>query len=97
MDQHSTRSSYRLPIQLELLNRNVKAPLSPCGICCQVLREFCSLHMPIFLVPGDYPKPQEPDQEAKPGYTECGVRKTTLGELLPYSFGPEDLELPRKP
>lgn len=55
--------------------------------------------MPIFLVPGDYPqtKPQEPDQESKPGYTEGGVRETTLEELLPYSFGPEHLELPRKP
>ena len=66
-------------------------------MCRQVLREFCSLDMPIILVPGDYPKPLEPDQEAKLGYTEGGVRETTLGELLPYSFGPEDLELPRKP
>ena len=53
--------------------------------------------MPILLVPGDYPKPQEPDQEEKPGYAEGGVRETTLEELLPDSFGPEHLELPRKP
>ena len=66
-------------------------------MCRQVLREFCSLDMPIFLVPGDYPKPQVPDQGAKPGYTEGGVRETTLEELLPHSFGPEDLELPRNP
>ena len=75
----------------------MNSPISPCGICRQVLREFCSLDMPIFLVPGDYPKPHEPDQEGKPGYTEGGVRETTLNELLPYSFGPEHLELPRKP
>ena len=78
-------------------NRNVNTSISPCGICCQILREFCSLDMPIFLVPGDYPKPQEPGQEAKPGYTEGGVRETTLKELFPYGFGPEHLELPRKP
>ena len=53
--------------------------------------------MPIFLVPGDYPKPQDPDQETKPGYTEGGVRETTLEDLLPDSFGPEHLDLPRKP
>ena len=53
--------------------------------------------MPIFLVPGDYPKPYDPDQETKPGYGESGVMETTLEELLPHSFGPEHLELPRKP
>ena len=52
--------------------------------------------MPIFLVPGDYPKPLEPGQESKPGYTEGGVWETTIEELLPHSFGPEQLELPRK-
>ena len=55
-------------------------------MCRQVLREFCSLDMPIIMVPGDYP-----NQEAKPGYTEGEVRESTLGELLPYSFGPDDL------
>jgi cytidine deaminase len=49
--------------------------------------------MPIFMVPGDYPEHQEP----KPGYSEGGVREITLEQLLPYSFGPEHLELPRKP
>lgn len=79
-----------------LLIRDTDVTISPCGMCRQVLREFCPLNMPVFLVPGDYPKPQLPDRESKPGYTEGGVRETTLEELLPDSFGPEHLELPRK-
>lgn len=53
--------------------------------------------MPVLLVPGDYPqrRPQKQDPN-KPGkITEGGVRETTLGALLPDSFGPEELELPR--
>lgn len=69
---------------------NVGSAISPCGICRQVIREFCSLDMPILLVPGDYPQPPAP------GYSEGGVKETTLGILLPDSFGPEHLELPRK-
>lgn len=50
---------------------------SPCGGCRQVLREFCPLDMPILLA------------------NEAGevVDETTLAELLPRSFGPEDLQL----
>lgn len=80
-----------------MLHRNVPAAISPCGMCRQVIREFCALDMPILLVPGDYPKPAADDKDAgKPGMSEGGVRETTLGELLPDSFGPEHLELPRK-
>ncbi|KAL4067884.1 cytidine deaminase-like protein [Scleroderma citrinum] len=66
---------------------DVASPISPCGICRQIIREFCSLEMPILLVPADYP------QDAEDG----GVLNVTLGGLLPHSFGPEDLELPRQP
>ncbi|KAJ8507340.1 hypothetical protein ONZ45_g7754 [Pleurotus djamor] len=71
---------------------NVKAPLSPCGMCRQVLREFCSLKMPILLVPADYPQAEWDPAKL----TEGGVRETSLDELLPDSFGPEQLELPRE-
>lgn len=45
----------------------------PCGVCRQVMREFCALDFPVIL-------------GRKDGFVE-----TTLEELLPYSFGPENL------
>ena len=47
--------------------------------------------MPIILVPGDYYDTEKEDSKKVP------IKVTSLGELLPFSFGPEDLELPRKP
>ena len=51
-----------------------KNPAAPCGVCRQVLREFCADDMPVVFADG------------KRNYIE-----STLGELLPHSFGPEDL------
>jgi cytidine deaminase len=57
-------------------------------MCRQVLREFLHLRTPILLVPGDYlSRAQRADG--------TGVVTRTLEELLPDSFGPEHLELPR--
>ena len=53
--------------------------------------------MPILLVPGDYPQPEEKIDYTKPGMSKGGVRQTTLNELLPDSFGPEHLDMPRAP
>lgn len=47
--------------------------------------------MPILLVPGSYYDPEKEGEEKIP------VQMTNLGELLPYSFGPGDLDLPRRP
>ena len=46
--------------------------------------------MPIFLVPVDYYDTEKEDSKKVP------IQVTNLGELLPFSFGPEDLELPRR-
>lgn len=55
-----------------------------------MLREFCALNMPVLLVPADY------DQRVAEGKAGGGVLETSIGELLPHSFGPEHLELPRQ-
>ena len=51
-----------------------KNPAAPCGVCRQVLREFCKDDMPVVFA------------DNKRNYIE-----STLGALLPHSFGPEDL------
>ena len=48
---------------------------APCGACRQVMREFASLDIPVILTT------VEDDLE----------EEFTLGDLLPRSFGPEDL------
>ncbi|KAK7048281.1 cytidine deaminase [Favolaschia claudopus] len=74
---------------------DVPSTISPCGMCRQVIREFCAQDMPILLIPGDYPKPPGHDSEGKPGIIAGGIKETSIGELLPDSFGPEHLDLPR--
>ena len=49
---------------------------APCGACRQVMREFSSLEIPVILTTID------------DGYEE----EFTLGDLLPRSFGPDDLD-----
>lgn len=50
------------------------APAFPCGVCRQVLSEFCDPSMPVIC-----------------GNNRHETRLTTLGALLPNSFGPKDL------
>ncbi|KAG8221068.1 cytidine deaminase, partial [Butyriboletus roseoflavus] len=64
---------------------DVITPISPCGTCRQVIREFCHIDMPVLLVPGDYPR-REDNSENVDGN---GVIEVTVGELLPQSLGPE--------
>ena len=51
-----------------------KTPAAPCGVCRQVLREFCNSDFPVIFADSNR-----------------NVVESTLGELLPHSFGPEDL------
>ncbi|KAG8756530.1 hypothetical protein FRC14_002970 [Serendipita sp. 396] len=71
---------------------DVASTISPCGICRQVLREFCALEMPVYLVAAGY-DPSKPSEEGEGEEESDGkmVLETTLGALLPHSFGPEDL------
>ncbi|MFV0361720.1 MAG: cytidine deaminase [Suipraeoptans sp.] len=48
---------------------------APCGVCRQVIKEFCSDDFEIIL--------------AK---SEEDYKSYTLGELLPYGFGPDNLK-----
>ncbi|KAL2052471.1 hypothetical protein ABVK25_007343 [Lepraria finkii] len=57
------------------VSTDITPPASPCGMCRQLIREFCPLTMPIFM----YDK-------------EGSYVVKTLGELLPMSFGPDDLK-----
>ena len=47
----------------------------PCGVCRQVMREFCGVDFMIYMVDVD-----------------STYKAVTLGDLLPYSFSPADLE-----
>lgn len=51
--------------------------------------------MPVLLVPGDYPQDirDKAKEEGNGELSEGGVREYTLGELLPDSFGQEQLDL----
>jgi len=71
---------------------DVNQAISPCGMCRQFIREFCPSEMPVLMIPANY------DSKYPDGH-ENGTGKIIVmkfGELLPLSFGPEHLELPRE-
>ncbi|KAI0923379.1 hypothetical protein AcW1_006355 [Taiwanofungus camphoratus] len=59
---------------------DISTPISPCGLCREVLREFCTKDMTVLLVPSDYEK------RLAEGSQGGGVHETIFGELLPSQF-----------
>ena len=51
-------------------NGDIKGVTAPCGVCRQVMSEFCSPDFKVILVTSN----------------EGDYEETTLGELLPYTF-----------
>ena len=62
-------------IKVLVITGNTPEPISPCGACRQVIREFSDKDTIIILA----------NKENK-------YKITSIEELLPYSFGAEDLE-----
>ena len=62
-------------IKLLVITGNTPEPISPCGACRQVIREFSDKDTIIILANKDNK-----------------YKITSIEELLPYSFGAEDLE-----
>jgi homotetrameric cytidine deaminase len=56
-------------------NGVISGAFPPCGVCRQVLSEFCAPTMPVLIITG-----------------KRTFRRTTLGEILPLSFGPDFLK-----
>lgn len=61
---------------------DVATPISPCGLCRQVLKEFCPPEMPVIMAPTDY------DIRRRGGEETGGVKTVTLGDLCPLSSFP---------
>jgi cytidine deaminase len=57
-------------------------------MCRQFIREFFKLDVPIIMVASSWTESDVDGDESK-------IKIMTLKELLPMSFGPEDLERPR--
>ncbi|KAK5091852.1 hypothetical protein LTR70_001163 [Exophiala xenobiotica] len=77
------------------VSTDIWPPASPCGMCRQMIREFCDADMPIYM----YGRRKEVGQEYSQNITEmeelqiCGEPVImTIGELLPMSFGPNDMD-----
>lgn len=69
-------------------------PCTPCGVCRQVLREFCSAST-VFLLPSQKWAPcadARIDAHSIDDLAEDDVLILTMEQLLPHSFGPEALQ-----
>lgn len=100
----SSSSLSSLSLSLNLIHTLSLSLSGCCGVCRQFIREFCSLDTPIFMVSSDWKPSTSSEDESTSGVTdgseglpkpidkeEKGVTIRTLGQMLPMSFGPEDL------
>ncbi|PWN52232.1 cytidine deaminase [Violaceomyces palustris] len=97
MESHSSGDFIAVAVASDL-----EGPCSPCGICRQVIREFCPLDVRVLMVGSGWKVGREvaeqPELEDLGGkeLEEEHVTCVTLQHLLPMSFGPDDLEKPRQ-
>lgn len=63
------------------VSTDIDPPASPCGMCRQFIREFCEDEMKIYMY-------------GKKGEAKTDATVMTIGELLPMSFGPNDMVSP---
>lgn len=67
-------------------------PCTPCGICRQVLREFCAQDTVIFMPSKEWaPSEQQKTVASLKDLAEDHVLLMDMDMLLPHSFGPEAL------
>jgi cytidine deaminase len=63
-------------LAIAIAGGSAASPASPCGICRQVLSEFCPPEMPVYFA----------------GLDGDAIQTTTLGELLPFAFSGDSLK-----
>lgn len=77
------------------VSTDIWPPASPCGMCRQMIREFCEAETPIYMYGRDKAQGQVYGDSimADKELEICGKPVVmTIGELLPMSFGPNDME-----
>ncbi|WRT64114.1 cytidine deaminase [Kwoniella shivajii] len=77
-----------------VVSSDVPSPTtSPCGICRQFLREFLEPNVPVYFISSKYPLGGIPDwlNDVQGQEAQEFIKKMTMEELLPNSFGPENL------
>ncbi|KAH7882955.1 cytidine deaminase-like protein [Phlebopus sp. FC_14] len=55
---------------------DILKPIPPCGLCRQVIQEFCPPEMPVLLVSADY-------QKRDIGSADDGIVSTVVGQMFP--------------
>ena len=72
-----------------VVSTDISPPASPCGMCRQFIREFCDLKMKVWMLGKGMGEGGDVVGEGATGGEKPVVM--TVGELLPMSFGPNDM------